>query len=80
MRALLDEPTNRGRGFLAAGHVCTVMGYEEYEPIAARYLVPERRHRFRASRYSEGRLHVRPSARGPQAKVFAIVGSYEAEA
>jgi hydrogenase expression/formation protein HypD len=40
MCALLDAPTNRVQGFLAAGHVCTVMGYEEYEPIAARYRVP----------------------------------------
>ena len=38
--ALLDSPTNRVQGFLAAGHVCTVMGYEEYEPIANRYGVP----------------------------------------
>ena len=28
------------QGFLAAGHVCTVMGYWEYEPIAERYRVP----------------------------------------
>lgn len=28
------------RGFLAAGHVCTVMGFWEYEPIAERYRVP----------------------------------------
>ncbi len=40
MRAILDAPQNRVEGFLAAGHVCTVMGYEEYEPIAARYRVP----------------------------------------
>ncbi len=40
MRALLDAPTNRVQAFLAAGHVCTIMGYEEYEPIAARYRVP----------------------------------------
>jgi hydrogenase expression/formation protein HypD len=40
MRALLEAPGNRIAGFLAAGHVCTVMGYEEYEPIAARYRVP----------------------------------------
>jgi hydrogenase expression/formation protein HypD len=40
MRALLDAPANRVQGFLAAGHVCTVMGYEEYEPIATRYRVP----------------------------------------
>ncbi len=38
--ALLDAPDNRVQGFLAAGHVCTVMGGREYEPIAARYRVP----------------------------------------
>ncbi len=40
MCALLDSPDNRVQGFLAAGHVCTVMGWTEYEPIAARYQVP----------------------------------------
>jgi hydrogenase expression/formation protein HypD len=40
MIALLDSPDNRVQGFLAAGHVCTVMGWTEYEPIAARYRVP----------------------------------------
>jgi hydrogenase expression/formation protein HypD len=40
MTALLDAPDNRVQGFLAAGHVCTVMGWTEYEPIAARYRVP----------------------------------------
>jgi len=40
MRSILAAPMNRIQGFLAAGHVCTVMGYEEYEPIAAQYRVP----------------------------------------
>lgn len=40
MRAILDAPDNRVQGFLAAGHVCSVMGWTEYEPIAARYRVP----------------------------------------
>ena len=40
MEAILGAPGNRVQGFLAAGHVCTVMGYEEYEPIAERYRVP----------------------------------------
>jgi len=40
MEAILSSPVNRVQGFLAAGHVCTVMGYTEYEPIAARYRVP----------------------------------------
>jgi hydrogenase expression/formation protein HypD len=40
LRAILDAPGNRIQGFLAAGHVCTVMGFEEYEPIAAEWRVP----------------------------------------
>ncbi len=38
--ALLESPDNRVQGFLAAGHVCTVMGWTEYEPLAERYRVP----------------------------------------
>jgi hydrogenase expression/formation protein HypD len=38
--AILESPANRVQAFLAAGHVCTVMGYWEYEPLAARYGVP----------------------------------------
>jgi hydrogenase expression/formation protein HypD len=40
MTAILESSDNRVQGFLAAGHVCTVMGWEEYEPIADRYEVP----------------------------------------
>jgi hydrogenase expression/formation protein HypD len=40
MTAILSSPTNRVQAFLAAGHVCTVMGWTEYEPIAATYRVP----------------------------------------
>jgi hydrogenase expression/formation protein HypD len=40
MEALLSSPDCRIQGFLAAGHVCTVMGYEEYYPVAAKYRVP----------------------------------------
>jgi hydrogenase expression/formation protein HypD len=40
MEAILSSPANRVQGFLAAGHVCTVMGYREYEPIAERYRIP----------------------------------------
>ena len=40
MEAILASPGNRVQGFLAAGHVCTVMGYWEYEPIAEQYRVP----------------------------------------
>jgi hydrogenase expression/formation protein HypD len=40
MEAILSSPANLVRGFLAAGHVCAVMGYTEYEPIARKYKVP----------------------------------------
>jgi hydrogenase expression/formation protein HypD len=40
IEAILSSPKNRVQGFLAAGHVCTVMGYTEYEPIAQKYKVP----------------------------------------
>lgn len=37
---LLDSPACVVQGFLAAGHVCTVMGYQEYEPLCAQYNIP----------------------------------------
>ena len=40
MHAILSSPGNRVQGFLAAGHVCTVMGYWEYLPIAQQYQIP----------------------------------------
>lgn len=40
MHAILSSPDNRVQGFLAAGHVCAVMGYWEYPPIAEEYQVP----------------------------------------
>lgn len=40
LEALLAEPQTRIDGFLAAGHVCTVMGTDEYPAIAARHGVP----------------------------------------
>ena len=40
MEAILSSPVNCVQGFLAAGHVCTVMGYEEYIPLASKYHVP----------------------------------------
>ncbi len=40
MASILQSPLNRVQGFLGPGHVCTVMGFQEYEPIAARYQVP----------------------------------------
>ncbi|MFZ4693890.1 MAG: hydrogenase formation protein HypD [Verrucomicrobiia bacterium] len=40
IEAILSSSTNRVQGFLAAGHVCTVMGWEEYAPLAAKHRVP----------------------------------------
>jgi hydrogenase expression/formation protein HypD len=40
MQALLASPNCQVQGFLAAGHVCAIMGYGQYHPIAERYRVP----------------------------------------
>lgn len=40
MEAILASPEARVQGFLAAGHVCTVEGFEDYEPLAGKYRVP----------------------------------------
>lgn len=40
IEAILGSPDCQVNGFLAAGHVCAVMGYAEYEPIAARFGAP----------------------------------------
>lgn len=40
IEAIMSDPETRIDGFLAAGHVCTVMGLEQYYPLAERYRVP----------------------------------------
>jgi hydrogenase expression/formation protein HypD len=40
LEAILEDPETRVDAFLAAGHVCTVMGLDEYVPIAERHSVP----------------------------------------
>ena len=40
IEAIMTSPDNRVQGFLAAGHVCAVMGWTEYEPIVARHKIP----------------------------------------
>lgn len=40
MEAILSSPHNRVQGFLAAGHVCTIMGYTEYTPISKKFGIP----------------------------------------
>jgi hydrogenase expression/formation protein HypD len=40
MEAILDDPENTIDGFLAAGHVCAIMGTGEYPEIAKKYSIP----------------------------------------
>jgi hydrogenase expression/formation protein HypD len=40
MNAILSDPSCRVQGFLLAGHVCTVMGYQEYEPLLKKFRIP----------------------------------------
>ncbi|OHV56470.1 hydrogenase formation protein HypD [Pseudofrankia sp. BMG5.36] len=40
MAAIMESPACRVQAFLAAGHVCSVMGTDEYPPLAERYRVP----------------------------------------
>lgn len=40
IEAVMGDPDGRVQGFLAAGHVCTVMGFGEYGPLAEKYRVP----------------------------------------
>jgi hydrogenase expression/formation protein HypD len=58
MHAILGSPHNRVQGFLAAGHVCAVMGYWEYGPIAERYGVPIVVTGFEPLDIARGILHV----------------------
>ena len=36
----MNSPDNKVQAFLAAGHVCSVMGYWEYPPLAEKYRIP----------------------------------------
>lgn len=40
IRALLSDPESKIQGFLAAGHVCTIMGTEDYFPLVSEFNVP----------------------------------------
>jgi hydrogenase expression/formation protein HypD len=40
IRVLLQSPENRVQGFIAPGHVCTVVGYREYEALSREFRVP----------------------------------------
>ncbi|GAB4504460.1 MAG: hydrogenase formation protein HypD [Anaerolineales bacterium] len=58
MHAILGSPTNRVQGFLLAGHVCTVMGYWEYPPLAEQYKVPMAVTGFEPLDMAQGILYV----------------------
>jgi hydrogenase expression/formation protein HypD len=40
IRLLLRSPQNRVQGFIAPGHVCTIMGYQQYDQLAREFRVP----------------------------------------
>jgi hydrogenase expression/formation protein HypD len=40
LKAIMESPNNRVQAFLAAGHVCSVMGYWQYPALASAYQVP----------------------------------------
>ncbi len=40
IQAIMESPGNRVQAFLAAGHVCSIMGYSAYPPLAEKYNVP----------------------------------------
>ena len=40
IEAIMSSPVNRVQGFLAAGHVCSVMGYWQYKPLVEQFNVP----------------------------------------
>ncbi len=40
IEAVMNDPESHIQGFLAAGHVCTIMGLSEYEPLVAKYRIP----------------------------------------
>ncbi len=58
MHAILSSPDCRVQGFLLAGHVCTVMGYWEYPPLAEKYKVPMAVTGFEPLDMAQGILYV----------------------
>ena len=87
-RRSLASPSNRVQGFLAAGHVCAVMGTWEYGPLASAYRRADRGHRLRAARPPRGDPSCRAAARGragprwrtPYARAVTAEGNSPAQA
>jgi len=40
IEAVMNDPESKIDGFLAAGHVCTIMGISEYGPLVEKYKIP----------------------------------------
>lgn len=40
IEAVMNDPDSNIQGFLAAGHVCAIMGLDEYDPLVQRYRIP----------------------------------------
>jgi hydrogenase expression/formation protein HypD len=57
MHTIMEMPDNRVQGFLAAGHVCSITGYELYTPFVAKYQVPVVVTGFEPIDLLEGILH-----------------------
>jgi len=73
MHAILGSPGNRVQGFLAAGHVCSVMGFWEYVPIADRYKVPIVVTGFEPVDILQGILQ---TARGLENGTYEVINAY----
>lgn len=87
MEALLSDPDCEIDGFLAAGHVCTVTGFEEYEELAARHRAPIVVTGFEPIDLLEGILELvvlleegRAGVRNAYARVVRREGNQEARA
>ena len=68
IRAVLGSPANRVQGFLAAGHVCTITGMDEYRPDRRDVSRADRGHRLRAGGHPAGRADVRRATRSGPAR------------
>ncbi|HEX2797634.1 MAG TPA: hydrogenase formation protein HypD [Immundisolibacter sp.] len=69
MAAILAAPDCRIQGFLAAGHVCTVMGLAEYAPLVERFAVPIVITGFEPVDILTGVLHCLRQLEGGQARL-----------
>ena len=74
IEALLDASENQVDGFLAAGHVCTIMGLDEYRPLAEGHQVPIVVTGFEPIDILTGVLHCIRQLENGQAEVENVYG------